>query len=83
VSSICFYAWYEYSKVRPSWETKIVAVAAFVIGAGVILSTMFIKQHYVVDEIAGIVLALCVGRPLFSRLWKPFTPRRSRTQKKK
>jgi membrane-associated phospholipid phosphatase len=83
VSTICFYAWYEYSKARPSLATKIVAVAAFVIAAGIILSTMFIKQHYIVDEIAGIVLALCVGRPLFSQLWKPFKPKRSRAQKKR
>jgi membrane-associated phospholipid phosphatase len=52
--------------------TEIVAIATFVIAAGVILSTLFIKQHYVVDEIAGITLAWGVGRPLFNRLWKPF-----------
>jgi membrane-associated phospholipid phosphatase len=38
---------------------------------GVILSTLFLKQHYVADEIAGIVLAYGIGRPLFNRLWKP------------
>jgi membrane-associated phospholipid phosphatase len=72
VSTICFYTWYEYSRVRVSCTTEIVAIATFVIAAGVILSTLFIKQHYVVDEIAGIILAWGVGRPLFNRLWKPF-----------
>jgi membrane-associated phospholipid phosphatase len=72
VSTMCFYTWYEYSKVRPSRTTKIVAIGAFVIAAGVILSTLFIKQHYVVDEIAGIVLAWGVSRPIFNHLWKSF-----------
>jgi membrane-associated phospholipid phosphatase len=71
VSTICFYSWYRYGKARPSITTRIVAIAAFVIAAGVILSTLFIKQHYIVDEIAGILLAWGVGRPLFNRLWKP------------
>jgi len=33
---------------------------AFVIAAGVILSTLFIKQHYIADEVAGIGLAWIV-----------------------
>jgi membrane-associated phospholipid phosphatase len=71
VSTICFYTWYEYSKARPSWATKVVAAASFVIAAGIVLSTLFIKQHYIVDEIFGIVLAWAVGRVLFKSLWKP------------
>jgi membrane-associated phospholipid phosphatase len=71
VSTICFYTWYRYARANPRYATKILAIAAFVIAAGVILSTLFIKQHYIVDEIAGIVLAWAVGRPLFNRLWKP------------
>jgi membrane-associated phospholipid phosphatase len=47
-----------------------VAVAALVIAAGVILSTLFIKQHYVADEIAGIALAWIIGTVLFKKLWK-------------
>jgi membrane-associated phospholipid phosphatase len=66
VSTISYYSWYRYSKVRPSITTKIVAITAFVIAAGVILSTLFIKQHYIVDEIAGILLAWGVGRPIFN-----------------
>ena len=70
VSAICFYTWFQYAKVKPSRTTKTVAVAAFVIAAGVILSTLFIKQHYIADEIAGIALAWVVGTLLFKKLWK-------------
>jgi membrane-associated phospholipid phosphatase len=72
VSVISFYAWYQYSKIRAGGATKIMAIVTFIIAAGVILSTLFIKQHYVADEIAGIVLAWGVGRPLFNHLWKSF-----------
>lgn len=44
------------------------AVAVF-IAAGVVLSTLFVKQHYIADEVAGVVLALLVGKILFDRLW--------------
>lgn len=70
VSTICFYAWFRYSKIKPSIATKAVAIGVFIIAAGVILSTLFVKQHYIVDEIAGIVLAYVVGRLMFDRLWK-------------
>ena len=70
VSVICFYTWYRYSKVKPGRAPSIVAAVTFAIMVGVILSTLFLKQHYVADEIAGIVLAYGVGRPLFNRLWK-------------
>jgi membrane-associated phospholipid phosphatase len=36
-----------------------------IIAAGVILSTLFIKQHYIADEIAGVVLAWAIGRIIF------------------
>ena len=70
VSTICFYTWFQYAKVKPSKTTKAVATAAFVIAVGIILSTLFIKQHYIVDEIAGIVLAWVIGTLLFKKLWK-------------
>jgi membrane-associated phospholipid phosphatase len=69
VSTICFLTWYQYSKIKPSPYTKIVAAGALIIAGGVILSTLFVKQHYVADEIAGIVLALIVGKLAFKRLW--------------
>ena len=74
VSTICFYTWFQYSKIKPSSVTKGVMIAAFVIAAGVILSTLFVKQHYIADEVAGIVLAGITGRLLFNKLWKHPNP---------
>lgn len=71
VSVICFYTWYRYGKVRMGGVTRMVSVVTLIITIGVILSTLFLKQHYIADEIAGIVLAWGVGRPLFNHLWKP------------
>jgi membrane-associated phospholipid phosphatase len=71
VSVICFYTWYRYWKVKPLTQTKIVAAVSFVIMVGVILSTLFLKQHYIADEIAGIALALGVGWPMFNHFWQP------------
>jgi hypothetical protein len=31
----------------------------------VVLSTLFVKQHYIADEAAGVLLALGVGRLVF------------------
>jgi len=69
VSTICFFAWFRYAKIKPSKTTKATAVAAFVIATGAILSTLFIKQHYIADEIAGIALAWIIGTVLFNKLW--------------
>jgi len=74
VSVICFYTWYQYWKLKPLTITKILAIASFVITAGVIPSTLFIKQHYIADEIAGIVLAWGVGQPTFRHFWKLTKP---------
>jgi membrane-associated phospholipid phosphatase len=72
VSTICFYAWYRYAKLKPGKITKVLAVVTFAIATGVILSTLFVKQHYIVDEIAGIVLAWAVGKLFFNKMWKKF-----------
>jgi len=77
VSVICFCTWYQYNKVKALGATKILAIVSFVITVGVILSTLFLKQHYVADEIAGAVLALGVGAPLFKYFWKPIKPAES------
>ncbi len=61
VSVICAYAWYRCFRLRPNVIAKIVAVLTATIAVGVILSTLFVKQHYIADEIAGIVLALGIG----------------------
>ena len=67
VSTICFYAWFQYAKVKPGKITWAIAVAAFVVAAGVILSTLFVKHHYIADEIAGIALTWVVGALLFKK----------------
>ena len=74
VSTICYYTWFRYSKIKASNVTTGVTIAAFVIAGGVILSTLFIKQHYIADEVAGIVLAGITGRLLFNKLWKNPNP---------
>ncbi len=70
-STICFFAWFQYSKTKPVVAAKLVALGALVIAVGVTFSTLFVKQHYIADEVAGILLALAVGRITFNRLWKP------------
>ena len=69
-SVTCFYTWYQYSKAKTLTATKLVAIVSFVITAGVILSTILIKQHYIADEIAGLGLAMSVCAPMFKHLWK-------------
>ncbi len=72
VSTISFYAWYRYAKIKPGKITKALAIMSFALATGVILSTLFVKQHYIVDEIAGIVLAWAVGKLFFNKMWKKF-----------
>jgi len=74
VSTICFYTWYRYNKVRPGGVTGAITALVLFITVGVILSTLFLKQHYVADEVAGVALALGIGYPLFDRLWRPQAP---------
>ena len=69
VSFIVFYAWYRYYKVKPDIKTKIIAMTSFLIAFGVVLSTLFVKQHYIIDEIVGVALALIVGKYIFDYLW--------------
>jgi membrane-associated phospholipid phosphatase len=73
-STVCAYAWYRYSKMRPRHLTKAVAGLAIVSAACIILSTLFLKQHYVADEISGIAVGYVVGRITFNHLWKSPTP---------
>jgi membrane-associated phospholipid phosphatase len=70
VSTICFFAWFQYVKIKPSRITKGTSIAALVIAVGVILSTLLIKQHYIADEIAGVLLALFVGKLVFNKYSK-------------
>ena len=73
MSTICFFTWYQYYKINPTFKRKIIAIIAFIIAVGVVLSTLFVKQHYIIDEIAGVALAFAVGIIIFRRSsgWKP------------
>lgn len=70
IATICAYAWVKYSQIKPAKVTKIVAIVTSIIAVGVVLSTLFIKQHYIADEVAGVALALIVGKPVLDKLWK-------------
>lgn len=72
VSTIIFYSWFRYYKLKPNLKKKTVAIITLIIASGVILSTMFIKQHYILDEITGVLLAWLVGKYIFDYLWKNF-----------
>ena len=79
VSVIIFYAWYRYSKIEldhPQAPNKLVrkvlAIITCVIAAAVVISTLFVKQHYIIDEIAGVLLAWGVGKLIYDYLWKDF-----------
>ena len=68
LSTICSFTWFRYTKIKPSMVTEVVAFTAFIVAVGVILSTLFIKQHYIADAVAGISLALVIGIILFDKL---------------
>ena len=70
VAVICFYAWYRYARLKPNRITRGIAIGMLVVAIGVVLSTLFVKQHYIADEIAGIVLAWGIGRWMFDTFWK-------------
>jgi len=57
VATICFYAWYRYARLTRRGVVRGIAVGMLVVGIGVVLSTLFVKQHYIADEIAGVLLA--------------------------
>ena len=70
VAVICFYTWFRYARARRGWLTAAIAAFMFVIATGVVLSTLFVKQHYIADEIAGILLAWGIGRWMFDTFWR-------------
>jgi membrane-associated phospholipid phosphatase len=69
VATISFYAWHRYARLLGSRIVRAIAIGMLVVGIGVVLSTLFVKQHYVADEIAGILLALGIGRWMFDSFW--------------
>ncbi len=72
MSIICFFAWYQYYKINQDSKAKIIATVTFIIAVGVVVSTLFVKQHYIIDEITGVLLAYVVGRVIFHKCesWK-------------
>ena len=77
VSTMIFYCWYRYSKIEhehpnapPKWLRQGLAIITLVIAILVMLSTLFVKQHYIVDEIAGFFLAIGVGKLIYDYLWR-------------
>ena len=74
VSVICFYAWYRYARLKPNRITRGIAIGMLIVAIGVVLSTLFVKQHYIADEVAGIVLAWGIGRWMFDTFWKSRGP---------
>ena len=70
VATICAYAWYRYARITRRRLVWAVAIVMIVVAAGVVLSTLFVKQHYIADEIAGIALALGIGVWMFNTFWK-------------
>ena len=69
VATISFYAWHRYAGLTGSRAARGIAIGMFVIGIGVVLSTLFVKQHYIADEIAGVLLAWGIGQWMF-RAWR-------------
>jgi len=67
VSTIVAFAWFRFWKTKPGTLRLVIAIVAILVAAGTILSTLFVKQHYIADEIAGILLALGVGRLVYGK----------------
>ena len=72
VSTAMAYTWYRYSKIKPLKITISISIIAIITAIGVILSTLFVKQHYIADEIAGVLLAYLVVKYTFKKCWKAF-----------
>jgi membrane-associated phospholipid phosphatase len=68
-STVIALAWWWYRRERQVLWTKVVSFGSVLMAAGVVLSTLFVKQHYIADEIAGIVLALLIACFVFRWLW--------------
>jgi membrane-associated phospholipid phosphatase len=69
VATITFYAWHRYARLLRSPVVRGIAIGTLAVGIGVVLSTLFVKQHYIADEIAGVLLAWGIGRWMFDAFW--------------
>ncbi|MHA1804637.1 MAG: phosphatase PAP2 family protein [Promethearchaeota archaeon] len=70
VSVILAFAWYQNYKIDNSKKFKIWAIINIIIAIGVVLSTLFVKQHYIIDEITGVSLAWVIGKLTYTKLEK-------------
>ena len=61
VSTVTAYAWFQYWRVKRNSRRLFAALVSAILAAGTILSTLFVKQHYIVDEIAGMALGCIVS----------------------
>jgi membrane-associated phospholipid phosphatase len=61
--------WFRYARLQKRTLTAVIAVLAAVIALGVVLSTLFVRQHYIADEIAGIALAFGAGQLCVNGIW--------------
>ena len=65
ISTVIAYTWYRYWKRKRSSLRLLVALLSVVIAVCTVVSTLFVKQHYIVDEIGGIILGLLVSHPVY------------------
>ena len=72
VSTIIAFTWYQYYKLKPNLKRKVIALCSIIIAIRVILSTLFVKQHYIIDEIVGFLLAFGIGKLFFKHFWKEY-----------
>jgi membrane-associated phospholipid phosphatase len=70
VTTCVAYVWFRYMQAKRNVLTIIIAGIAIVIAVGVVLSTLFVRQHYIADEIVGVALALTAGMICIEGLWK-------------
>jgi len=60
VSTVVVFSWLIFWKMRRTPLRLSAALASIIIAAGVIVSTLFVKQHYIADEIGGMALGFTV-----------------------
>ncbi len=70
VAAAIAFTWYRYARAKRSAVRAAIAAAAAVIAVGVVLSTLFVRQHYIADEIAGVLLGVGSTKLAIDGLWK-------------
>jgi membrane-associated phospholipid phosphatase len=61
ISTVTALAWFRYWWTKRNPWKLFAALASALLAAAIILSTLFVKQHYIVDEIAGMALGFVVS----------------------